>query len=119
MQEIITIIHRAAAAAHHEPLVAVAARQMVDYIAHMSLDAFKSEFPRLAQMAGQVQAADARLERERVAGRPLQGWVAEVRVHLEPLGHEVVALALGDEIADRVAALDAVTFDKRHRHLPR
>ena len=119
MQETITIIHRAAIAAHHEPLVAVAAHQMVGYITNMNQSDFKVEFPRLAQMVGQVHAADARLERERIAGRPLQGWVAEIRVHLEALGHEVIALALGDEIADRVAALDAVTFDKRHRHLPR
>lgn len=114
MQEIITIIHRAAAAAHHEPLVGFAADQLVGDIAQMDESAFKAEFPRLAGMVKQVQAADARLERERLAGRPLEGWDLEPGVHLEPVGFEVVALVLGDQVADLVAEdAAALTLAKR------
>ena len=114
MQEIITIIHRAAAAAAHEPLVGFAAHQLVGDIAHLDNVAFKAEFPRLAGMVKQVVDADARLERERSAGRPLQGWDLEVDVHLEPVGFEVVALVLGDQVADLVAEdAAALTLAKR------
>ena len=114
MQEIITILHRVAAAAHHEPLVAYATDRLVGDIAHLDEAAFKLEFPRLAGMVKQVQAADARLERERAAGRPLDGWDLEPGVHLEPVGHEVVALVLGDQVADQVAEdAAALTLAKR------
>lgn len=113
MQEIINILHRAAAAAH-EPLVAFAADQLVGDIAQMGESEFKAEFPRLAGMIKQVVDADARLERERVAGRPLQGWDLEVDIHLEPVGFEVVALVLGDQVADLVAEdAAALTLAKR------
>ena len=114
MQEIINILHRAAAAASHEPLVGFAAHQLVGDIAQMGESEFKVEFPRLAGMIKQVIDADSRLERERSAGRPLQGWDLEPGVHLEPVGFEVVALVLGDQVADLVAEdAAALTLAKR------
>ena len=114
MKQVIEILHRAAAVASHEPLVGFAAHQLVGDIAHLDAVAFKAEFPRLAGMIKQVVDADARLERERSAGRPLQGWDLEVDVHLEPVGFEVVALVLGDQVADAVAEdAAALTLAKR------
>ena len=116
MQEIINILHRAAAAASHEPLVGFAAHQLVGDIAQMGESEFKAEFPRLAGMVKQVQAADTRLAEAEDGGDPssIEGWACEVQVHLEPVGFEVVALVLGDQVADLVAEdAAALTLAKR------
>jgi hypothetical protein len=112
MQEIITTLHRAAAAAH-DPLVAFATEQLVGDIAHMDEAAFKEEFPRLAGMVKQVQRADARLAEAEKEGdlSSTEGWACEVQTRLEPVGHEVVALVLGGGVADEDAA--ALTAAKR------
>ena len=112
MDQIINTIRRAAASAN-DPLVAFATEQLVGDIAHMDDAAFKEEFPRLAGMVKQVQRADASLAEAEKEGDPssTEGWACEVQVRLETVGHEVVALVLGDEVADEDAA--ALTAAKR------
>lgn len=120
MQEIITTLHRAAAA-HHDPLVAFATEQLVGDIAHLSEATFKEEFPHLAGMVKQVWRADARLAEAEQAGDPasVEGWACEVQVRLEPLGHEVVALVLGGGVADEdAAALAAAKRQARKLGVP-